>query len=203
MATSSCWTTSGIAAVPRELPPDRNSIHHTIMKTLLKISAAAFLLTLPAMAEDQELSYPEDNPLVTLTIPDGWSARQKNGVLQAAASADLDTLLVVRPLKAGKKQASQAVAEIKEALETSYGENIAYDKIEEGGASNLGLYVLNAKAKTHTANAGDITAFVNSIIVSFPDSDELLLAQFLSTEVGTEKNGEAIAGIVHSLKKAE
>ena len=172
------------------------------MKTLLKLSAAVFLLTLPAMAADQEVAYPEDSPLITMTIPDGWLTHQQDGVFQAAASKDLDTMLVVKPLKATKKQGSQAIAEIKEALDKTYGENIEYAKLEEGGTSNLGFYVLNAKAKLHTAD-GDTTSFVNSLMVTFPDSDELLLVQFLSTEAGADKNGDAIGEIIGSLKKAE
>lgn len=111
-------------------------------------------------------------------------------------------MLVVKPLNATKKEGSQAVAEIKEALDKVYGENIEYDKLEEGGATNLGLCVLNATAKTHSQNEGDVTALINSIIVSFPDSEELLLVQFLSTVEGSEKNGEAIAEVIRSIKKA-
>ncbi len=44
---------------------------------------------------------------------------------------------------------------------------------------------------------------MNSILITLPDSDHLLLAQFLSTKKGAEKNGEAIMSIVKSLAKAE
>lgn len=40
-------------------------------------------------------------------------------------------------------------------------------------------------------------------MVTLPDSDKLLLVQFLSTEEGSEKNSGAIGAIVDSLKKAE
>ena len=107
-------------------------------------------------------------------------------------------MMTVKPLTATKKQGSEAVAEIKEELAKSYGENIEYDKIEEGGTSNLGYYVLNAEAKVQ-----DVTSFINSLIVTLPDSDELLLVQFASTAAGSKKNGEAIGEIIQSLKKVE
>lgn len=173
------------------------------MKAPLLLCVAAFCLTLSVLADDKEIEYPESNPVITVTIPDGWLTHQQDGVLQAAASQNLDTMLVVKPLNATKKEGSQAVAEIKEALDKAYGESIEYDKLEEGGASNLGLYVLNATAKTPSQNEGDVTAFINSIIVSFPDSEELLLVQFLSTAEGSEKNGEAISEVIRSIKKVE
>ena len=175
------------------------------MKTILKVCAATFLFSLPAMAADQEVGFPEEGPLITLTIPDGWLHEYQGGMLHAASSQDLDTMtmMTVKPLTATKKQGSEAVAEIKEELAKSYGENIEYDKIEEGGTSNLGYYVLNAEAKVHSANEGDVTSFINSLIVTMPDSDELLLVQFASTAAGSKKNGEAIGEIIQSFKKVE
>ena len=170
------------------------------MKTILKICAATFLFCLPAMAADQEVGFPEEGPLISLTIPDGWLHEYQGGMLHAASSQDLDTMtmMTVKPLTATKKQGSEAVAEIKEELAKSYGENIEYDKIEEGGTSNLGYYVLNAEAKVQ-----DVTSFINSLIVTLPDSDELLLVQFASTAAGSKKNGEAIGELIQSLKKVE
>ena len=170
------------------------------MKTILKFCAATFLFCLPAMAADQEVGFPEEGPLISLTIPDGWLHEYQGGMLHAASSQDLDTMtmMTVKPLTATKKQGSEAVAEIKEELAKSYGENIEYDKIEEGGTSNLGYYVLNAEAKVQ-----DVTSFINSLIVTLPDSDELLLVQFASTAAGSKKNGEAIGEIIQSLKKVE
>lgn len=173
------------------------------MKLLFNLCAALSLFVVPAMAESETVSYPASAPLVTLTIPDGWQSREEKGVLQAASSQDLDTMLVLRPLTATKKQGSEAIAEIKSSLADAYGDNIEYDKLEEGGTESLGFYVLNSKVTTHSANEGDVEVFMNSIIISLPDSDHLLLAQFLSTTKGSEKNGEAIMSIVKSLAKAE
>lgn len=172
------------------------------MKTSLALCLAALLFSLPARA-GEDVEFPKDEPLISFTIPDGWKTHEEGGVFQAAASQDLDTMLVIRPLKATKKQGSQVIAEIKETLDKTYGDAIEYDKLEEGGTSNLGFYVLNAEAKTHSANEGDVTSHINSLMITFPDSDELLLAQFLSTQAGSDANGEDIASIIHSLKKAE
>lgn len=173
---------------------------HTMNPSLKLLCAIACVFTVPVFAE--EVAYPANEPLITLTIPEGWRSHQEDGVLSAAASQELDTLLVVRPLKATRKQGSEAVAEIKEALEKVYGDAIEYDKLEEGGTENLGFYILNATAKTQTPDEGVTTSYVNSIIVSFPDSDELLLVQFLSTAPGSEKHGEEIGQVVASIKKA-
>jgi len=172
------------------------------MKLLLNLCATTFL-AVSAMAQSETVSYPAQSPLVTLTIPDGWQSREEKGVLQAASSADLDTMLVVRPLNATKKQGAEAIAEIKSALAGAYGDNIEYDELEEGGTEDLGFYVLNSKTTMHSANEGDVEVFMNSIIISLPDSDELLLAQFLSTAKGAEQNGEAIMSVVKSLAKAQ
>jgi len=170
------------------------------MKTLI---TAAFLLTLPILGNAEEVAYPEGNPLMTLTIPEGWRSHQEDGVLSAAASEELDMLLVVRPLEATKKQGSEALAEVKAALDKVYGDAIEYDKLEEGGTENLGFYILNSTAKTQTADEGETTSYINSLIVTFPDSDQLLLVQFLATEAGSKKHGEALGEVVASLKKAE
>ena len=107
------------------------------MKTILKICAATFLFCLPAMAADQEVGFPEEGPLISLTIPDGWLHEYQGGMLHAASSQDLDTMtmMTVKPLTATKKQGSEAVAEIKEELAKSYGENIEYDKGITGSSS--------------------------------------------------------------------
>lgn len=169
---------------------------------LLFLPLLALLLAAPARA-NEEVGFPEDSPLITLTLPEGWVFKHNDGALQAAASEELDTLLIVRPLEATKKDGSAALAEIKAPLDKTYGDAIAYDKLEEGGTENLGFYILNATAKTENGAEGVATSYITSIMITFPDSDQLLLAQFLSTEKGAQENGEAILKVIQSLKKAE
>ncbi len=168
----------------------------------LLLPLVALLLAAPARA-NEEVGFPEEGPLITLTLPEGWVYKHNEGVLQAAASEDLDTMLIVRPLEATKKEGSQALEEIKAPLDKTYGEAIEYDKLEEGGTENLGFYILNATAKTQTGNEGVVNSYIVSIMITFPDSDQLLLAQFLSTEKGAQDNAEAIVKIIQSLKKVE
>jgi hypothetical protein len=173
------------------------------MKKLLILCAAALLHAIPATAADQEVGYPENNARIALTIPDGWVSREKDGILQAAASEELDTMLIVRPLKAKKTEGSQAIAEVKNSLSELYGERIDYSELEEGGSDHMGVYVLNAKAVVRTADATDVNAIINSLILTFPDNDDLVLAQILTTEAGLEKNGEDIGKLVQSIQRAE
>lgn len=171
------------------------------MKSSLLLSLVVLLSAMPVRASE-EVGFPEEGPLITLTLPEGWVYKHGDGALQAAASEELDTLLIVRPLEATKKQGSEAIAEIKAPLDKTYGDAIEYDKLEEGGTEDLGFYVLNATAKTPNGSEGVATSYIVSIMITFPDSDQLLLAQFLSTEKGAEENGEAILRVIQSLKKA-
>lgn len=171
------------------------------MNNLTKSLLALFLSALPAMAV--EIAYPEASPLITFSIPEEWPHREDGGEFQAAASTDLETLLIIKPLKATKKEGSAAIAEIKAPLDKTYGDAIEYKKLQEGGTENLGLYVLNATAKTSTADEGEKTSHIVSVMITFPDSDELLLAQILTTQDGSEKNGEAIDAFLKSIAKAE
>lgn len=172
------------------------------MKTLPAILLAVLLPALPVLAADQEMSYPEEGPLVTVVIPDGWISAYEGGALNAAASGELDTMLTLKPLAATKSEGAAAIAEIKAPLDEAYEGSITHGELQEGGAENLGLYVINSKAKMNTADEGEKMVFINSVMITFPDTDQLLLLQVISTEAGSEKNGEAIDQILKSIKKA-
>jgi len=173
------------------------------VKTCLILCLATIAFTFTAAASEQTFAFPKNQPLIEITIPDGWLANQEGDILQAAASESLDTLLTVRPLAATKDRGSEAIAEIKDALAEPYGDDIEYDALEEGGAENLGFYILNATAKIQSQNEGNVTVYINSIMITFPDTNELLLAQFLSTETGAQENGAAIASIISSISNAQ
>lgn len=172
-------------------------------KPSVLLAFAALCFSLPLMAED--LEYPSDGPLITLSMPEGWKHQEADGVLQAVAGDDMETMFVLKPLKATKKEGSAAIAEIKEPLDKMYDGHIEYDKMEESGVpdGNMNLYTINSTAEVDTADQGKVTSFVNSIMISFPDTDELLLAQFISTKAGFRANADGIREIVNSLKKAE
>jgi hypothetical protein len=170
------------------------------MKATLKIFFTTLLLALPAMAADQEMSYPEEGPLITVVVPDGWISAYEDGELHAAASEKLDTLLTVKTLEATKKEGTAAIAEIKAPLDEAFGEGITHGELQEGGAENLGFYLINSKAKS-TTDEGEQTSFINSVMVVLPDSEQVLLVQIMSSEEGSEKHGEAIDKILKSIKK--
>ena len=170
------------------------------MKATLKIFVTTLLLALPAMAADQEMSYPEEGPLITLVVPDGWISGYEDGEFHAASSDKMDSMLTIKTLSATKKEGAAAIAEIKAPLDESFGENITHGEMQEGGSENLGFYLINSKAKT-TTDEGETKVFINSVMVILPDSEKLLLVQILSNEGGSEKNGEAIDQILKSIKK--
>lgn len=170
------------------------------MKTALKILFTTFVLVLPALAADQEMSYPEEGPLITVVVPDGWLSAYEDGELHAAASDKLDTLLTVKTLEATKKDGGAAIAEIKAPLDEAFGEGITHGEMQEGGAENLGFYLINSKAKS-TTDEGEQTTFINSVMVVLPDSEQVLLVQIMASEEGSEANGEAIDQILKSIKK--
>jgi len=173
------------------------------MKNTLILAFATLCISLPLAAEDVE--FPSEGPLITLSIPDDWKHEEVDGILQAVAGDDMETMFSLKPLQATKKEGSAAIAEIKEPLDKMYEGEITYDEMVESGVpdGNMNLYTINAEAKLHSADQGEVTSFVNSIMISFPDTDELLLAQFISTKAGFRANAEGIKEIVGSLKKAE
>lgn len=167
------------------------------MKSLPILLLATLLPTLCAFGEDQEMPYPEEGPLVTVVIPDGWTSNYEDGALNAASSDDQETVLTLKPLAATKSEGAAAVAEIKAPLDEAFAGSITHGELQEGGAENLGLYVINSKA-----HEGETPMFINSVMITFPDSDRILLLQLTSTEAGSEMNGEAIDKILKSIKKA-
>ena len=174
---------------------------NTPSRALARLLLALLLPTLPALAADREMSYPEESPLISVVMPEGWIHEYDGETLNAASSSDLETLLTIKPLAATKSEASAAIAEIKAPLDEAYEGSITHGEVQEGGAENLGLYVINSKAKMK-ANDEETDVFINSVMITFPDTDQILLLQVISTGAGAEKNGEAIDQLLKSIKKA-
>lgn len=167
------------------------------MKSLLTLCLCSVLLSIAAHAADQNVSYPEDKPAITLTLPEDWVSETKQGRLYAHPPDDVSLFVEVKPLDATKKEGSKAIAEIKEWISQNF-EDVKYDKLEEGGTNGLGLYILNAEGV-----GGDGKAFLNAAMVTFPDSDELFLMLAIATPDGSEKYGKTAAGIFESVRKAD
>lgn len=166
------------------------------MKSTFLLCLALLGMTSLALA-DKTVKYPKTDSMLSLTLPDGWESKFKGDALFANPEDDDSLFIEVTPLEATKKEGAKAIAEIKKSIEADF-KNVKYDPINEGGSNGLGLYVLNAEGEDD-----DGKAFLNAIMISNPDNDQLFLLLCIASPEGMKEHGAGFKSIIDSIKKAE
>lgn len=164
------------------------------MKNSLFCSLLLFIgMTLTTLAKD--VGFPKDEPVISLSAPEGWKTRREEGRLYLTTADGSSVIVEVSALKATKKEAAKALAEMKASVAEAF-KNVEYDPMQEGGSNNVGLYILNG-----TGEDDDGKAVLNVIMVTNGDTDELFMVFIAATTEGSKKHGEDITAILSSIKK--
>lgn len=177
------------------------------MKTRLVVLAFVSCFSVCVFAKD--VGFPQENPQLVLTLPEGWQGDYAVAgdaeVLQIAPPGDPFTdeglLMGLRALEGSKSDGEKAVAAVKQQVEQMYGDAAQFDPIEQGGSQDLGFTVLNASGEMPAEN-GAMQFVCNNVIISFPKSENLVLAQVLTTKKGAAVHGKKLAALLGSIRPA-
>jgi hypothetical protein len=164
---------------------------HIMKIALLLITVLAFT-SLPLMAEDA--SFPKSNPIISMTVPEGWETEFEDDKLYLIAG-DEDVVVEVSSLKATKAEGAKALEEMKNSVKETF-KNVEFKPMQEGGANNLGLYLLNGTGEDEQGKAK-----LTAILVTNGDNEQLFMVFIAASDEGAQKFGEGIDGLLKSLKK--
>jgi hypothetical protein len=162
------------------------------MKNALLIIAALVTLSVPVLAED--IGFPKSKPMIGMTVPEDWEAEFEDDKLYLIAG-DEDVVVEVSSLKATKAEGAKALEEMKNAVKETF-KNVEFKPMQEGGANNLGLYLLNGTGEDDQGKAK-----LTAILVTNGDNEQLFMVFIAASDEGAQKFGEGIDALLKSLKK--
>jgi len=164
------------------------------MKTLIILCLALVLTPCFAAKADQEHDYPPDDSLITLTFPDSWDVKVKNGRLYASPAGDSGLFVEVSALESSPEQSEEAIKEAKASIEESF-HDVTYDPLQSTEINTLGVNVINAKGVDKEGKAN-----INAVLIVHPKSKRIFMMLAISSQEAFEKHGEVIPKIIESLK---
>jgi hypothetical protein len=162
------------------------------MKIALLLLTVLAFTSLPLMAEDA--SFPKSNPVLSMTVPEGWEAEFEDDKLYLIAG-DEDVVVEVSSLKAPKAEGAKALEEMKASVKEAF-KNVEFKPMQEGGSNNLGFYLLNGTGEDDQGKAK-----LTAMLVTNGDNDQLFMVFIAASEEGSQKFGEGIDALIKSLKK--
>lgn len=162
------------------------------MKTLLVAAAMAALLSSTAHAAD--LTFPSDNPVATITIPDDWGPKETDTGIDATSP---DNAVYLSVDVAG---ASDTDAVVKDAVKYLADQGVTIDeKSAKPTQSTLNGMPFYAVDWTGTDKDGPASIGLASVTVG----DKNLVFTYWGTQGDENKDQDAIGKILQSLKPAQ
>lgn len=157
--------------------------------------AALVLALAPVASQAATLNFPSDAPVAAITIPDDWKPEETESGIQAQSPDDAIYLSID---VAGSDNVEQVIADTFKYLEE---QKVTVDPAtqKETDATVNGMPVKNFEwsGKDETGDASIAVALVQ------PSPDHMLVLTYWGTPGEQDKHGEAIVGILSSLKPAE
>jgi hypothetical protein len=163
------------------------------MKTTLLICLALLSVSLSSFAKDA--TYPKAEPMISLTVPEGWETEWEDDLLYLRADDDDNVVVEVSALKATKQEGAKALEEMKSTVQEAF-KNVQWKPMQEGGSNNVGIYILNGTGEDDQGKAN-----INAIMVTNGDNDKLFMVFIAASQEGSEKFGADIDALLKSLKK--
>ncbi len=154
----------------------------------------ATLLCAPLNRAAETVDYPEKDALISVTVPDGWETKYKNGRLYANPPDDDSYFVELEEMQATPDDGEAAIKEAKESIEASF-KNVKYEEIQQTGGNGLGLAIMNAKGEDKDGKAN-----LNAVLIVQPKAKKVILMLCISSQKGFEKYGEAGLEIIQGLK---
>jgi hypothetical protein len=163
------------------------------MKTLLIAASAALLLTTSAYAGD--LSFPSDDPVATITTPDGWTSKETDSGMEVMSPDEAIYLSV------DVADAKDTETVVKEAVEWLGGQGVTVDdksaKTTEDTLNGMPLYAIDWDG---TDKDGPVSVSLAAVTIS---AETNLILSYWGTKGEQEKYGADLLGIVRSIKPVE
>lgn len=162
------------------------------MKSILLAGFIALGFCGAAVAKDVKL--PDDNPVVTMTVPDDWSPRDAGEGIEAT-SPDGSTYIAFEV-----SDAKDITKLIEEAIKFLAKEGVTLDpatkKQSEGEINGMKGVNLEFDGKDKDGP----TKIALTMLV--PTAEKVVLVTFWGNAEGVAKNGAALGGIMKSVKPA-
>lgn len=157
--------------------------------------AALVLALAPVASQAGTLNFPSDAPVASITIPDDWKPEETESGIQAQSPDDAIYMSID---VADGSNAEQVIADTFKYLEE---QKVTVDPAtqKETDATVNGMAVKNFEwsGKDETGDASIAVALVQV------SADNLLVLTYWGTPGEQDKHGDAIVGILSSLKPAE
>lgn len=157
--------------------------------------AALFLALAPAATFAATLNFPSDEPVASITIPDDWKPEETDTGIQAQSPDDAIYMSID---VAGGEDVNKAIDDIFAFLK-DHGVTVDPATQKKTDATVNGMSVTNFEwsGKDETGDVSIAVALVQ------PNPEKLLLLTYWGSQGEQDKHGDAIVGILSSLKPAE
>lgn len=161
------------------------------MKTALALTAAWIFLAGTAVAG--EIQFPSDEPVASITFPDGWGEKETESGIDATSPDDSIYLAVdvTEP-----KDTTQTVTDAVEWLK-GLGVTVDGSSAKEVEGTLNGMPVFNIDWDG-TDKDGPVSISLAAVAVG----EKILVVTYWGTKGEQEKNGAAMSAIINSLKPA-
>lgn len=161
------------------------------MKLPVVIIATLALLAHSLLAADQTISYPEDDPVFSITFPENWNVEDGESV---SASSE-DELVHMELISLEAEALGDAVKLAKESLKEQF-EGLKWNgEAEKGELNGMPVSFINANVTIE-----EIKMAINCAIFAPKDSDTFFMLFNVVSLESLEQHSEAIAGIINSVK---
>ena len=162
---------------------------------LLTASVVLVSLTNPGHAKDS--TFPKGAPMISIAVPEGWKKTYEDDRLYIRTEDDLSVVVEVSALEASKKEGAKALEEMKASVKSAF-KNVTFKPMEEGSNNNVGLYIINGSGEDE-----DGQVYINAIMVTNGDNDQLFMVFIAAAKEGSEKYGSEIKMILNSIRKLD
>ena len=163
------------------------------MKSLIISALAA--LAFAGMAQAAEMKFPSEEPVASITLPDGWQANETESGMEVT-TADGSIYLSVDV--AEPKDTEKVITDAVEWLGTQ-GVTVdpATQNESEGKLNGRDIFYLDWKGKD---KEGDASVGLAALVLT---AETILVLTYWGDPAQEDKNMEAIGGVLNSIKPVE
>lgn len=153
---------------------------------------ASVLFTASAAVADTTVNYPADDPIFSITFPEGWEV---DGEDDAVSACSKDELANMEMIVLEAEALGDAIDIAKEALSEEMQGIVFKGKPEKGELNGLNVAFLNAEVEIE-----EVKVAINCCIFAPKDAEEFFMLFNVIPLEALEKHGEDIGKILNSVK---
>lgn len=162
------------------------------MKISHLVCLASVLFTASAVAAETTVNYPAEDPIFSITFPDGWEVTGEDDAVSACSKDELANMeLIVLEAEA----LGDAIDIAKEALAEEMEGIVFKGKPEKGELNGLNAAFLNAEVEIE-----EVKVAINCCVFAPKDAEEFFMLFNVIPFEALEDHGEDIGKILNSVK---